>query len=74
MDDKEHDEILYRLDERTERVDEHLNRLEKNVAQNEASIDNIQSKVDRNTTILGGVGTIFTAVSVWVADKVSRFV
>lgn len=67
MDDKERDEILYRLDERTKRVDDHLNRLDKRVAQNEESIedlhDEVQSNADDISTakkVLGGLVTLLS--------------
>lgn len=74
MDSKEQEEILYRLDERTERVDAHLKRLEKEVAENSKDIDDLQSSVDKNTTIIGGVGTAVTGVLIWFADKVTRII
>jgi uncharacterized protein YlxW (UPF0749 family) len=52
MDDDERDEILYRLDERTERVDETMNRLENRVAQNEDRISKVEDRVNSNTQYL----------------------
>jgi len=77
MDTEEHDELLYKLDERMERIEnEHLRRLreiEQEVTKNSKDIDNLQSNVKRNTTILGGVATAATGIVLWVADKLSRF-
>lgn len=45
MDDKERDEILYRLDERTKRVDDHLNRLDRRVESNANELDNHEERI-----------------------------
>lgn len=49
MDKKEHEEILYRLDERTKRVDEHLNRLDERVAENSEKLANHDDRIQSNT-------------------------
>lgn len=73
MNQKERDELLYRLDERTERVDEAIERIDERIDENANDIDDLQLKVRRNSTALGGIGTGLTAVLVWVADKLARF-
>lgn len=68
MDDSEHEEILYRLDERTKRVDDHLNRLDRRLAEAEEELDHLDERVDENRNTLtiltkgaASIGTIITA-------------
>lgn len=69
MDEEKRDEILVRLDERTERVDEHLRRLQEDVDENESDIDELQENVASNKTdirngkgLLAVLGTILSAM------------
>lgn len=48
MQEREKEEILYRLDERTKRVDENLDRLDDRVTENSAQIDSLETTSDRN--------------------------
>lgn len=61
------EEILYRLDERTERVDEHLDRLERNVRRNSKDIGKLKKTTDRNTRDIsygkGVLGFVVAAVT-----------
>ncbi|SEL18037.1 hypothetical protein [Haloferax larsenii] len=54
MDDSERDEILWRLDERTERMDARVERIDNRVTQQDEVIDDLDQRVTRNTTILAG--------------------
>lgn len=70
MDESEHDEILYRLDERTERVDNHLNRLDDIVRENEREIESIKQTsrdnrrdIDYGKALIGFFSAILTAIS-----------
>lgn len=68
------EELLYRLDERTMRIEQRMQRdmseVKENVAENTEDIDTLESKVQHNKTILGGiaalVGTIGTILSAFV--------
>lgn len=69
MEDQERDEILYRLDERTERVDRHLKRLDRRVTAVENDVDDTRQIAQDNRDQLNlaskaliGFGTFFTAV------------
>lgn len=74
MEDTEQRELLYRIDERTEAIDAKLDVIDGRVSSNEDDIDDLQGKVQRNTTFLGGVATGITAVLLWMADKVTRII
>lgn len=71
MDQREHDELLYRLDERLERIEsEHIRRLdiiEKDVAKHDQAIENLDSRVQRSETLLNaitfGLGSLITGVA-----------
>lgn len=75
MDGQEHDELLYRLDERTERIEkEHLRRLENvedNVARNYGLIQTIDDRVQRNETKIniasGSMGAVAAGIAAWTA-------
>lgn len=74
MNEPERDELLYRIDERTQAIDQKVTKINSRVSENEETIDGLQSKVKRNSTILGGIGTGVTAVLLWVSDKLTRLV
>lgn len=57
--------LLHRLDEKTERIDRRLEEVTTQVGDNSDDIDTLQSRVRRNTTIIGGVTTGITAVAMW---------
>lgn len=75
MQEQEHDELLYRLDERTERIEQELvrrvERVEEKTIENRKAIDTIDDRVQKNETrmnyVAGGVGTITTAAVAWLA-------
>lgn len=78
MDDQERDEILYRLDERTERVDEHLSRLERRIGAVENVADDAYDLADKNERQLGaftkvavGVGTFLTGLVSAISAKIT---
>jgi|AntRauTorcE11898_2_1112593.scaffolds.fasta_scaffold12201_2 hypothetical protein len=81
MDDSERDEILYRLDERTERIDGRLERVDERVHEQDEVIKDVHAKVGddllsldqrvtRNTTILSA---ITLGLSTFVAAIVTKF-
>lgn len=70
MDQDERDELLYRLDERTERIDKRLQRVNQDIADNRNDIDVLQDKVSANENTLQltkrviiGVGGLLSAVA-----------
>lgn len=74
MDDLEQRELLYRIDEQTKHTSDKLDDLGKRIEKNEENIDTLQGKVQRNTTVLGAMGSGVTAALIWFADKVTRLV
>lgn len=70
MDEMEQEELLYRLDERTERIEqEHMRRLkevERDVAKNQAATESNEKRIQRNEThvkyMTGGISTLVGAV------------
>lgn len=75
MDEKERDEILYRLDERTKRVDDHLDRLDKRleVLENEVEVhderiaDNEDWIQTANKAATYGGSTVLAGISALLA-------
>jgi chaperonin cofactor prefoldin len=70
MNDEERDEVLIRIDERTERIEDRIDRHEQRLESNESDIDGLKSDTQKNTsdikiakTLLGALGTLFAAVS-----------
>lgn len=68
MDSKEQDEILYRIDERTEQIRDEIQRVEANQKKQKKKIDDLESQTQKNTSdikvgkaLLGAIGTAFTA-------------
>ncbi|WP_200531616.1 MULTISPECIES: hypothetical protein [unclassified Halorubrum] len=55
MDDRERDEILWRLDERTERMDARVERIDNRQSENAEAIEDLDTRVTRNTTVLAGI-------------------
>lgn len=55
MDEKERDEILYRLDERTKRVDDHLKRLDERVSEVESELEKQDHRITQNESMLGTI-------------------
>ena len=69
MDSKEQDEILYRIDERTEQIRDEIRRVEARQKKQKKKIDNLESQTQKNTSdikvgkaLLGAIGTAVTAV------------
>jgi len=81
MDERQRDEILWRLDERTERMDSRLERVNERVAAQDEKIEQVQSYVDdsvtdldqrvtRNTTVLAGITFGLSTVVMTVIGKI----
>jgi len=66
MDNKERDEILYRVDERTERMEEEMIRrmekLENKVGENRGRIDTVESNTLENSNDLKRAKTLLTVI------------
>lgn len=73
MEDGEQEELLYRLDERTERIEEeHLRRLsdvEKAVGSLERQTEANESRIQRNETVLKFMTGGLTAAGAFIAAK-----
>lgn len=76
MQDKERDEILYRLDERTKRVDEHLDRLERRIANIEKQTDAHEERINDNedaiSTARKGVAGVGSALLAAIGGAAAR--
>ncbi|QRV15035.1 hypothetical protein JMJ58_19330 [Haloterrigena salifodinae] len=70
MDDRERDEILWRLDERTERMDARVERIDGRVESQDEVIDDLDQRVTRNTTVLAGITFGFSSFIVAVLGKI----
>lgn len=55
MKDSEKDEILWRLDERTARIDDRIDRIHDAVDANDEALTEIDSRVQRNSIVLGAI-------------------
>lgn len=69
MDQKQRDEILWRLDERTKKVDDHLNRLderleeaEKDITKNSEEISDNSDSIELIAKTTRAAGALFAAV------------
>jgi predicted nucleic acid-binding Zn-ribbon protein len=69
MDSKEQEEILYRIDERTEQIRDEIKRVEDRQKKQKKKIDDLESQTQKNTSdikvgkaLLGAIGTAVTAV------------
>lgn len=62
MDEKEKEEVLYRLDERTKRVDEHLTRLDDRIQKNRENLQNHDKRIDDNEASLWAVGKVVQGI------------
>lgn len=71
MDEQERDEILYRLDERTERVDDHLKRLERRVGAAEEALDQHDERISSNEYSLSNIRAGLHAVGLSMLAAVS---
>jgi len=65
MKEQERDEILIRIDERTERIEDRIDRHEERIESLETEVDNVQSDTQKNAsditvakTVLGGLATL----------------
>lgn len=72
MDEQEKEEILYRLDERTERVDQNLDRLDDKVRKNEQEIRKIDNETKRNSQHLHTAGRVLGFLSASVAAVAAK--
>lgn len=61
------------IDERTQNLDSRLQDIRESVRDNREDINEVEAQVSRNKTILGGLGAAATAVMLWAADKIGRF-
>jgi len=66
------EEVIYRVDERTQHIEEQVDDVATGVADNREDIDNLQGKVKRHTTVINAFTVGGVAVVTWVADKVTR--
>lgn len=71
MDEKEQEEILYRLDERTKRVDDHLNRLDSRVRKNRQSLNNHDERISENENFLATIWRVTKATGAAMVGLVS---
>lgn len=62
------------IDERTRAMDSRMDSMREDISDNSNDIDNLQSKVGRNSTILGGLATLGSGIILWLSDKVSRVI
>ena len=69
MDEKEKEEILYRIDERTEKIQQDISRVEMKQRKQDKKIDDLEAKTQKNTTnikvgkaIMGVIGTAVAGV------------
>lgn len=77
MDEKERDEILYRLDEGTKRVEGHLNRIDSRLGEIEDTVDDHEARISDNEDIIetynkmaGGAGAALLAAITGAAAKI----
>ena len=73
MDDRERDEILWRLDERTERMDARVGRMADRQAAQDEAINDLDDRVQRNTTILAGITFGLSSFIVAIMSKFTAF-
>ena len=69
MDSKEHEEILYRIDERTKQIKSEIDRVEERQKKQKKKINELESDTQKNSSdikvgkaILGAIGTAVTAL------------
>lgn len=55
-------------------IEQKISSMEDDVVGNRDDIDELQGKVRRNSTIIGGIGTGLSALILWAADKLSRII
>ena len=76
--DEIHEEVqgshaqLGAINERTRNIERQLEQVSENVSDNEADINDLEGKVKRNTTIVGGFTGGAGMVLLWLSDKVAR--
>jgi len=71
MDDRERDEILWRLDERTERIDGRIERINSRVTKQDEALEDLDDRVTRNTTILTGITFGVSTLIMALAGKIT---
>jgi DNA anti-recombination protein RmuC len=62
------------IDERTRNIERQLEEIQSNVDENSNDVDELQDKVKRNTTILGGATGGMSMVLIWISDKLTRII
>lgn len=76
MDEKEQDEILWRVDERTKRIDDHLENIDGRVQENGEDINEVQKDVQKNendiNTIKAAGGGIFTLLTAGLSGALAK--
>jgi predicted nucleic acid-binding Zn-ribbon protein len=60
------------INERTRNIERQLDVVSSNVADNEADINDLEGRVKRNTTIVGGFTGGISMILLWLSDKVTR--
>lgn len=75
MDDSERDELLYRLDERTENMDSNFTDIKEELSEQGAQVQQNKSRSRKNRTVLniltGGVAVIGTVLAEQFTSMVS---
>jgi len=62
------------INERTRNIESSVEDISSEVDKNRQDINDLEDKVTRNTTIVGGVSGGIGMIALWLADKVSRLV
>jgi predicted nucleic acid-binding Zn-ribbon protein len=62
------------INERTRNIESSVDDISSEVDKNRQDINDLEDKVTRNTTIVGGVSGGIGMIALWLADKVSRLV
>lgn len=60
------------INERTRNIERQLENISEDVDDNEADINELEGKVKRNTTIVGGFTGGVSMLLLWLSDKVTR--
>lgn len=71
MDQKDRDEILWRLDERTKRVDDHLNRLDERLEEAESAISDNKENISDNSDSISLIKKTTRAAGVLITAAIS---
>lgn len=74
MDDSERDELLYRLDERTENVENAINDLRDHLSEQDEQVSNNESRSRRNATLLNIVTGVVAFTGTVVAENFTSII